>query len=60
MISDLEKSRKELELSRVRYAKQEMEFKILERLADIERLKENIKSQEKREEELINEIQGKE
>jgi peptidoglycan hydrolase CwlO-like protein len=52
----LEKKRKMLELERVRVAKLEMEFKIEERLADIERLRDNIKNQEKRMSELEEEI----
>jgi len=60
MLSNLEKARKGLELRKVETAKAEMEFKILEREADIERLRENIKNQESRIEELTLEIQGKE
>ncbi len=60
MLSNLEKARKGLELKKVETAKAEMEFKILEREADIERLRENIKNQEARIEELTLEIQGKE
>ena len=60
MLSNLEKSRKKLELSRVKYALEEMEFKILEREADIERIKDNIKIQTEKIEELKGEILGKE
>jgi hypothetical protein len=52
----LEKKKKELELAKVKCGKQEMEFKILERLEDIERLKENINIQDKRILELEKEL----
>ena len=45
---DLEKEKKKLELKRVRFARDEMDFRILERLSDIERLKENMKIQDER------------
>jgi len=60
MLSELERARKSLELKKVETAKAEMEFKILEREADIARTRENIKNQEARIEELKLEIQGKE
>lgn len=53
---DLEKEKKKLERKRVEMAKDEMEYKILERMADIERLKENIKIQEARMAELDREL----
>lgn len=52
MHSPVEKMRKELEIERVRLSRKEMEFKIIERLADIDRLKAEIANQLKREEEL--------
>ena len=53
---DLEKKKKELEIKRVLLARDEMEFKIAEREADIMRLKDNIEIQNKRIEELNLEI----
>ena len=53
---DLNLERKKLELKRVDVARLEMEFKILERLEDINRLKENIVIQENRIEQLNAEI----
>jgi hypothetical protein len=52
----LDKKKRELELARVRLARQEMEFKIEERLAEIDKLKEHIDIQKKREEDLNKEI----
>jgi hypothetical protein len=52
----LEIKKKRLELSKVRVAKEELEFKIEERLEDISRLKEHIAVQEKRERELEGEL----
>lgn len=49
----LEIERKKIELKRVRMAKDEMAFKIMERQADIERLTEHMEAQTKR----INELQ---
>lgn len=49
---DLEKERKKIELGRVAQARAEMEFQILERLAEIERIKVNIEIQKQRELEL--------
>jgi hypothetical protein len=57
-MSNLEIERKKIELKRVTLSKDEMEFKILERLADIDRLKENIAVQEKRIKELQQETKG--
>ena len=45
MLSELEASRKKLELSRVRYGKEEREFKILELEAKILQTRENIEIQ---------------
>jgi hypothetical protein len=55
---NLERKKKELELSKVKCGRQEMEFKILERLEEIERLKDNLKIQDKRISELELELQG--
>ncbi len=52
----IEKKRKALEYERVKLAKLEMEFKIEERLADIERLKGQIKAQQERMNELEEEL----
>lgn len=52
----LEKEEKRLQYERVKLAKLEMEFKIKQREADIERLKEHIKTQDKRLEELSAEM----
>lgn len=57
-MSELEKQRKKLELDRVKLARAEMEFKILERLEDIKRLEKEIETQKKREDELNKQIQG--
>lgn len=56
MASILEIKRKELELKRVETARQEQEFRIEERLEEIERLKDHIKIQLAKEEELKQEI----
>lgn len=55
---DLEKERKKVELIRVRAARAELEFKILERLDEIERIKQNIQAQLKREAELEEETKA--
>lgn len=52
----LELKRKELELVKVAAARAEMEFKILEKQEEIERIKTNIQAQIKREAELKEEI----
>lgn len=52
----LEIMKKELELSRVRLARQEMEFRIQEREEEIIKLKENIKIQIEHENKLLMEI----
>ena len=48
----LDNKKKELELARVKLARQELEFKVEERQEEIERLKVNIEIQLKKEEEL--------
>ena len=51
-MTNLELKRIEVELIRVAAARAELEFKIDERLDEIERIKEHIQAQVKREEEL--------
>lgn len=53
---DIEKARKQLELKKVETAMAEMEFKKLERLADIERIENNIEIQKQRIRELKDEL----
>lgn len=57
---NIELERKKLEIKKVETAKAEMEFKILERIADIERLKENITNQERAVSRLALEIKSME
>lgn len=52
----LERKKKELELERIKLGKKELEFKVEERLAEIERLKEHIDIQNKAIEKLEKEI----
>lgn len=52
----LDKKRKQLELMRVQTARYELEFKIEERLEEIERLKDHVQVQIKREQELKKEL----
>jgi hypothetical protein len=52
MLSELELSRKKLELSRVRYGREEMEFKVLELEAKISQTLENIEIQNAKIEEI--------
>lgn len=52
----LDLKKKELELQRVQLAKKELEFKIEERLEEVERLKAHILIQGQKEEELKNEL----
>lgn len=52
----LDLKRKELELARVKLATQDLEFKIEERLEEIERLREHVKVQQETEKRLIQEI----
>jgi coenzyme F420-reducing hydrogenase delta subunit len=54
----LERKKKELEIAKVECAKQEMEYKILERMEEIKRLEENILIQEGRIEQLKMELEG--
>lgn len=56
MDKKFEKKRLELELLKVSTAKAELEFKIEERLQEIERIKEHIVIQEKRQYELKQQI----
>jgi hypothetical protein len=51
-MSSLEKRKKELELARVKLARQELEMHILERQEDITRLEGHIEIQIKKEKEL--------
>jgi hypothetical protein len=51
-MTPLEKRKKELELARVRLARQELEVHILERQEDIKRLQDHIEKQIKTEKEL--------
>lgn len=55
---NLENERKKVELIRVRAARAELEFKILERQEEIEKIKQNIQAQLKREAELEAEIKN--
>lgn len=52
----LEKKRKELELERVKLAKKELEFKIEERMEEVNRLREHIKVQDAKIQELEKEV----
>lgn len=52
----LDIKRKKLELMRVETARHELEFKIEERLEEVERLREHIKTQKNKEEELKTEL----
>ena len=61
-MNPLENKRREVELIRVGAAKAELEFRIMERMDEIERIKINIDNQTKREEELkteLDEMNGK-
>jgi hypothetical protein len=55
-MSKLDIKRKELELGRVEHARKELEFKIEERMDEIERLKSHIEIQLEKEKELKEEI----
>lgn len=55
---ELEIARKQLELKKVETALAEMEFKKLERLADIKRIEENITIQKQKVEELKQDLKG--
>jgi len=54
----LEKMKKELELQKVKIAKQEMELKIEERMEDVRRLKSHIKIQDEKIQELHEELKA--
>jgi len=54
---NLDSKRKHLELARVKMARQELEFKVEERLEEIDRIKNHIEIQKQREQELILEIE---
>lgn len=56
MNKQLEKKRKQLELNRVRIAREELEFKIEERLDEVQRLKAHIEIQINKENELEQEL----
>lgn len=51
-MSELEKKKKKLELSKVRVAREEMEFRIMERMDEVKRMEEAILKQMEREKEL--------
>lgn len=53
----LDKKKKELEMMRVSLAKQEMELRIEERMEEIKRLRDNIKIQDDKIEELKLELE---
>lgn len=57
---DLETERKKLELRRVESARMEMEFQIIERQVDIERLQKHIEIQKQKELELRSLLDHKE
>ena len=54
----LEQRRKQLELSRVSLAKEELELKILEKQEEIKRLQEAVEKQKQKENELKVELEG--
>ena len=57
---NLEMEKKKLEKLKVEAAKAEMEYKILERLEDIERLKKNINVQEEAIKRIVDEMSSME
>jgi hypothetical protein len=57
-MSTLEQRKKELELERVKLAKKELEFKIEERLEEIDRLKSHIEIQNQTIKKIEQEIKG--
>lgn len=57
-MSPLDRKKIELELAQVTVGKQAMELKIMEREEEIERIRDNIKIQEKREAELQEKLKG--
>lgn len=54
----LERKKKEMELRRVETARMELELKIDERLEEIERLREHIKIQLEKEEQIKKDLKG--
>lgn len=54
----LDKKRKEVELMRVRVAKQEMELRIEERMEEVARLQEHIKVQDQKINDLEKELES--
>ena len=57
-MASLDVKRKQLELARVQMARTEMEFKVEERQEEINKLKEHIKGQEQKEQDLTLEIKS--
>jgi len=57
-MQELEKRKKQLELSRVKLAREELELKIMERQEEVIRLQEAIEKQLSRERELSKELKG--
>jgi len=57
-MQELEKRKKQLELSRVKLAREELELKIMERQEEVIRLQEAIQKQLSRERELSKELKG--
>lgn len=55
---DLETKRKQVELMKIRAARTELEFKIMEREDDIRRMHEHMALHDKREAELLRELEG--
>ncbi len=55
----LEEKKKRLELMRVQVARQELEFKIEERMEEVKRLEEHIKIQIEKESQLLAELNNK-
>ena len=53
----IEIKRKKLELARVQMAKSELEFKVEERIEEINKFKEHVKVQSEKEKELLEEIE---
>lgn len=58
MMNALERKKMEVELSKVKSAREEMELKIMERKAEIERYEEGIKIQIAKEQELSEKLKG--
>jgi len=55
---DIEKKRKELELMKIRAARTELEFKIMQREEEIEKMKKHMILHDQKEEELLEELKG--